>query len=462
MRARHTFGILVAATAVACGSSAIPGPASNGAVPPTHAVTLLPTDLPTAAPATQGPLHPGELAHYLVWLRTSGPGSLELSASADGATRRTLDSGAVAPDWSRIYTLVMLQNATRIRTFNPATGAELAHLDVPGIWDLPTAAMSGVPDAVAAGGRYLTLADSLSPGRPGRTDSSFLIVDTSFRAAPQRVDLHGDFLFDGLSADGQRLFLLENVTRGVNQALEYHVRRYDVAGHSLAPGIIVDKRSSDGNTMAGTPLGRTTTPDGRWQLTAYAFGPGGPFVHALNLVDSMAVCLDLPATNDPNGTEMQLLWSLTQTADHRRVFAVNGGTGAVVEISLAGDFPGIARQSTLAVPQATPAGSSWLGTTAEAKRLVSSGAVLSGDGSTLYAVGDAGVIVIDTATLTLRRILAPRLAPGSLALSPDGRWLFVVDVTGSPVVDAVELASGAVVRVPVSGSPETLERVQAA
>jgi hypothetical protein len=214
--------------------------------------------------------------------------------------------------------------------------------------------------------------------------------------------------------------------------------------------------------MAGTPLGRTTTPDGRWQLTAYAFGPSGPFVHALNLVDSTAVCLDLPATNDPNGTEMQLLWSLTQTADHTRVFAVNGGTGAVVEISLAGDFPGVARQSTLAVPQATPAGSSWFGTTAEAKRLVSSGAVLNADGSTLYAVGNAGVIVIDTATLTVRRILAPQLVPGSLALSPDGRWLFVLDVASTPEVDALELASGAVVHVPVTGSPSALERVQAA
>lgn len=458
MRARHTFAVLAAATAVACGNSAVPRPASNGAAPGVHSATVL----PTVAPATQAPQHPGELAHYLVWLRTGGPAGLELSASADGATRRTLDGGAIAPDWSRVYTLFMLQNATRIRTFDPATGAELGHLDVPGIWQLPTAAMSGVPEAVAVGGRYLTLADTTSLGQSGRTTSNFLIVDTSLRAAPQRIDLHGDFLFDGLSADGRRLFLLENVTGGVNQALQYHVRRYDVANHALAPGVIADKTSSDGNTMAGTPLGRTTTPDGRWQFTAYAFGPSGPFVHALNLVDSTAVCLDLPATNDPNGTEMQLLWSLTQTADHQRVFAVNGGTGAVVEISLAGGFPGIARQSTLAVPQATPASGSWFATTAEAKRLVSSGAVLSADGSTLYAVGDAGVIVIDTATLTLRRILAPQLAPGSLALSPDGRWLFVVDVAGSPEVDAVELASGAVVRVPVTGSPETLERVQAA
>src|SRR5258708_3509009 len=350
MRARHTFGILAAATAVACGSSAIPRP-SDGVAPATHSATPLPTAVPTAAPA---PLHPGELAHYLVWLRTGGPRSLELSASADGATRRTLDSGAIAADWSRVYTLFMLQNATRIRAFDPATGAELAHLDVPGTWELPTAAMSGVPDAVAAGGRYLTLTDSLALGQPRRTTSRFLLVDTSLRAAPQPVELHGDFLFDGLSADGQRLFLLENVTGGVNQALQYHVRRYDVANHALAPGIIVDKRSSDGNTMAGTPVGRTTTPDGRWQLTGYAFGAGGPFVHALNLVDSTAVCLDLPATDDPNGTEMQLLWSLTQTADHQRVFAVNGGTGAVVEISLAGDFPAVTRQRMLAVPQATP------------------------------------------------------------------------------------------------------------
>src|SRR5258708_10344960 len=119
MRARHTFGILAAATAVACGSSAIPRP-SDGVAPATHSATPLPTAVPTAAPA---PLHPGELAHYLVWLRTGGPRSLELSASAARATRRPPDSGAIAPHPSRVFTPFMLQNATPTPAVPPPTRA---------------------------------------------------------------------------------------------------------------------------------------------------------------------------------------------------------------------------------------------------------------------------------------------------------------------------------------------------
>src|SRR5258708_38002027 len=145
MRARHTFGILAAATAVACGSSAIPRP-SDGVAPATHSATPLPTAVPTAAPA---PLHPGELAHYLVWLRTGGPRSLELSASANGATRRTLDSGAIAADWSRVYTLFMLQNATRIRAFDPPPRPGLPHPHVPAPRELPPPPLPHVPPTPA-------------------------------------------------------------------------------------------------------------------------------------------------------------------------------------------------------------------------------------------------------------------------------------------------------------------------
>jgi hypothetical protein len=46
--------------------------------------------------------------------------------------------------------------------------------------------------------------------------------------------------------------------------------------------------------MAGLPLSRASSPDGRWAYTLYDADGGEPFVHALDTVGRTAVCIDLP------------------------------------------------------------------------------------------------------------------------------------------------------------------------
>jgi hypothetical protein len=46
--------------------------------------------------------------------------------------------------------------------------------------------------------------------------------------------------------------------------------------------------------MTGWAVTRTTGPSGRWVYTLYGRSNGSLFVHALDMVDRHAVCIDLP------------------------------------------------------------------------------------------------------------------------------------------------------------------------
>ena len=46
--------------------------------------------------------------------------------------------------------------------------------------------------------------------------------------------------------------------------------------------------------MRGYPLTRAASPDGRWAYTLYDGGGKHPFVHALDMLEGQAVCIDLP------------------------------------------------------------------------------------------------------------------------------------------------------------------------
>ena len=46
--------------------------------------------------------------------------------------------------------------------------------------------------------------------------------------------------------------------------------------------------------MAGSPVTRTTSADGRWVYTLYQKPSGEQFIHALDTVGAAAYCIDLP------------------------------------------------------------------------------------------------------------------------------------------------------------------------
>lgn len=437
---RPRVAIVAAAALTACGGTAAGIVAAGHSAPAT-----------SSAGTTAHPTGPPPAATGRAWLRelgSDGP-TLAVVDLPSGRVVHTLADGVVGAGWARMYTTADPQHPGELVTLDPHTSTVVARRTIPAGLEVPRRGLSGEPSGLSPGGRWLVLSGGVrtADGRLIRTD--LLVTDTRGVVADRAVHLDGDFRFDGIDDSGNNLFLLENQTPlGSTNGPLYQVRRYRVDQGSLDPTVIVDK-TDGGAAMGGVDLTHVVPPGGAWQLTAYAFGTHGPFVHVLNLDNAWAVCLDLPTSPTPQSgaDELDLLWSLAPAADGSRVFAVNGGTGQVVEIDLnGGSPPQIGRKGSVDLPASTPAASSWLSPVidAEAKRLLSGGAVLSADGRSLYAVGADSVLVIDTATLTLRSRLLPGTAASGLALTAAG-MLLVTEAAGNGTgqLEFVDPVSGA-------------------
>jgi hypothetical protein len=420
MRVRRPLLILVAATAVACGSKAAtiavsPTPVPHGSQPAANA-----TATPPAAPSVP----------YRVWIVGDGTPDSAVTI-VDAAARKaaiTMPDGVFSPDFSRLYTVTQAPGGWALNVIDGHTGA-LLHSQVFDVnYSLPYVGIQR--RGLSPDGHWLVLDGTDRSGAPQVT-TTLVVVDTTYASTPRRVILSGDFLFDGISNSGRNLYLLENLGQGATGGIAYHVRRYDMSASQLDPTVIVDKQSPSEVTMSGIAIAHVNSADGTWQYTVYAFGERGPVVHALDLEHGVAACIDLPTGN--NGTtknqELELLWSLALDTAHNRLYAVNGALGSIAVIDTSG-WPNLARQATVtpaSTPQATPAtffGSFGGVVDAQAKRTVLGGARLSPDGATLYSVADASVLVIDTATLRMQRELFAGRAVFGMALSPDGRFLW--------------------------------------
>jgi hypothetical protein len=176
--------------------------------------------------------------------------------------------------------------------------------------------------------------------------------------------------------------------------------------------------------MTGSRITAVPSVDGSWLYSLYLFGEKGPFIHALNLSGNgpAAWCIDLPAVQSGNG-ETQLLWSLVRDPSRDRFYAVNAGLGIVAQID-AGNPPTVTRTAHFAVQRQSAFDFFGLVLNAEAKRLLVGGAALSPDGSTLYAVGEDGVYVINVTNFHLLKHVMAGAPLESVSVSPDGAWLF--------------------------------------
>jgi hypothetical protein len=138
----------------------------------------------------------------------------------------------------------------------------------------------------------LVLSDNVQPGGALRSRSRFAVVDTRTLKLEQEITLRGDFSVDALSPSGDLLYLIHHVSRA--DISKYQVQAYDLQARRLLPGVIADKRQS-GWVMAGFPVARVATHDGGWVYTLYRQDHNYPFIHALDTVDHVAVCVGLPA-----------------------------------------------------------------------------------------------------------------------------------------------------------------------
>jgi hypothetical protein len=385
---------------------------------------------PAVTIATSPSLHNGAVGTAPVqparlWVEQGNESNLSSVIVLDTTGHQTtvsLPAGVFTRAWTRLYAVRRTAAGPTLAAIDSATGMSLDTTAVPPGYDLPAFGAGQRPTGLSPDGRYLVLSGGSPASDMRLTTSSFLVYDTrSLKHAPTRLDLAGSFHFDGISGDGHTLFLLEDLglpTTGGG----YHVRRYDLVAHALDPRIIADKRTGE-RTLSGAPTDTVTSRDGAWQFTVYAFGATSPFVHALNLNDSTSFCIDLPAA--PRDQALDLLWGLAATHDGRFVYAVNAANGALVEMPVDAAYQ--TRSGSLPVPTPTSAAAwrPWSAVTAQAKRIAYGAAAISPDDRTLYSLGELGISVIDTATLSVRRWLVPTKPVISLTLSPGGRLLYV-------------------------------------
>lgn len=436
-RLRRHLLLLSTAALAACG-----GPAVSVA---THSTTAG----PGAGDSDNTAVHRAHL-----WVSDGQPpnSSVMLLDTITGKALASYPYGVAARDWSRMYAVTAEGSRTTIRVIDPTSGRAIAAATTETGFTLPSSGPGQRPAGLSPNGRHLVLATALAGAPNPAAISHFLVYDTeNLDHAPLRVSLTGWFTFDGINDDGRNLYLLE----GLNPLTTggYHVRRYDLAGGALDPTIIVDKRTGE-QSISGAAIDSVSSPDGAWQFTVYVLGQSSPFVHALNLNDRFAFCIDLPSS--AHDQILDLLWGVVASHDGRSVYAVNGAHGSVVE--MATDNPYQTRQATFPVPTPTSAAAwtPWAPVTVEAKRLVEGAAVITPDDHTLYSIGDTGVFVIDSASLKLVRSLLPSQPLSSLRISGDGQWLYATSVGGA--VLQVDARTGRWARIATVGAPVSVLR----
>jgi hypothetical protein len=215
-------------------------------------------------------------------------GPLSVSAGGDGIVHGTARYIPVVDSTS---------GDTELLATSTKDGRELNQLSLVGPWGLPWLA-SGA-EGLSHDGRILVLAETSGLGT---SPSLFELVDAKRMRILRTISLRGYFSFDALSPDGSRLYLIQYVAGNGGDFQDYVVRAYDVRRQRLLPGKIVDRKEKE-ESMAGSPVTRVTSADGRWVYTLYAKPSGGMFVHALDTVRATAHCIDLPSA--PNHAALQ-------------------------------------------------------------------------------------------------------------------------------------------------------------
>ncbi len=211
---------------------------------------------------------------------------------------------------------------TQVAAVAPASRAVLRASTIPGRWALPAIGLAKVPDGLSGDGSTLVLQEV--GGR--HTISRFAVLDSAMRKPAQVAVLHGWFDYDAVSPDGGTLYLIEHLA--ANDLLHYRVRSYEVANRQLDEAIVVDKRELDEASMQGLP--NTRVSDGGWAWTLYR-SPKGPFIHALDLGQKFAVCIDLPA-KARSSDRVARLWTLTYDEPSGELHAANTALHLAVRV----------------------------------------------------------------------------------------------------------------------------------
>ena len=364
-------------------------------------------------------------AGYLLFLEegfTNGGQQITVRDSGTGKIQRQLPIGTAAPDWSRYYTVTPLSGSARLTAIDPGSGQTLAQTTIPAGYALPNFGYAGTSAGLSPNGQWLALTSQGKHAGSGLV-TNFLVGASSLSDPFLSVQVDGDFSFDALSNDGRSLYLIQKMS----DPNHYQVRLYDISARSLVAQPVVDKREPD-EPMEGIRGDSVADPNSNQVFTVYV-RDRGPFIHALPLLNQpFAWCVDLPSKGGSD-IEEQFQWSMAIARQGGPVYLVNTSLGMVAELTT-GTPPAIARTKPVALnPDGKPFAA--LVTDAEAKGPRIGGAALSADGRTLFAVGETGLVAIDTATLKVHVRILNGETVDSIRLSSDGRWLYAAGAENS-------------------------------
>ena len=271
-------------------------------------------------------------------------GAFACTASADGLPVLGVDVGGqgvtVPASQVRYVTLRTGQKTVVARTAANG-GRVLRFTQIRGNFTIPAVAYDGSSSGLAADGSTLALIQPRLSFPRART--AFVVLDAKRLLLRKTINLRGDFSFDAISRDGRTLFFIEYVSP--RDPTRYNVRAYDVRSGRLLAKPVVDPHEGQ-DAMRGSPLTRTTSPDGRWAYTLYDGAGNTPFVHALDTTKREARCIDLPMLAGRLGAGPMHLTVVPNAA--KLTVSMQGRTLALIDTT---SF----RVSTPDEPTATPA-----------------------------------------------------------------------------------------------------------
>jgi len=247
---------------------------------------------------------------------------LPAAARADGPPMGYLVDGGVTAGSIR-YAALPAGHGTLIEKLALDGGRPLRFHYFKGQAGIPMIAMDGSAGGLSHDASTLVLGRPRS-AYPARS-STLYVVNARHLNVRRRITLRGDFSFDAISPDGSIIYLTQLSGRNF---LDYAIRAFDTKTGRLLPRPVVDRKEPD-ERMAGEPLTRVMSPDGRFAYTLYGYGKK-PFIHALDTVGRSAKCIDLPSLPDSAIVKLRLSGSrLTVIADGNPIAVVNTATRQV-------------------------------------------------------------------------------------------------------------------------------------
>lgn len=268
-------------------------------------------------------------------------GAVGSAIAFDKATRQPrfmLTPGLLTGDGKHYYSAYARLGKTAFYEFDLGTGLILKSYAMDGEWALSKSSLTGhwlafvkIPPkadekqvAANAWQEEAPLKWGISgAANPNKeSDTELQIYDTAAGRVARNIVLAGDYEVDTVSDDGKTLYLIHHFPD------HYVVETFDIMTGTLEGEV---NRKGEDEVMAGYAQGAVMTPDGKWLLTLYvSTARDEAFIHALDVAEKFAVCIDLPSENGSVDSLRQ--YALSISPDGRKMFATNAALGIVAEI----------------------------------------------------------------------------------------------------------------------------------